>query len=432
MEQKSKLKISYDKDLNEIPPNEYAATKYRITPFSSSDIISSSICKYELITNEEDRKVYHLRFSTDNTCFNYQPGYTIGILPSNCENLVEKILVRLGLEHVADKCYHVCVEQINAKKTLPKHIPICGTLRNVLLHNVDLNSVPKKLFLRSLINYTEDENERDKISYLCSPKGSTEYLSLISNHSKRSVLALLETFSSCKPPIEILLEYLPPLLPRPYSICSSPLNNDYLSITFNVDKFSDGSKGLCVSWLEKCIRKFENDKQCLVPMYLRSPSKFVLPQDDSVPIIMVATGTGISPFRGFLEHRHLQPEKSFGKSWLFYGCRDSGSNYLFKEDLKKFVASGALTRLSECFSRESGTKEYVQDVIEKYTDELGYWILQDEAVVYLCGEFSKVLPAVKKAILQVFMSYRHLQEDDAKLLMKKMEDEGRYIVDSWN
>lgn len=288
------------------------------------------------------------------------------------------------------------------------------------------------MFLKSLLTYTKDEQEKENLTLLSSPKGSREYQTLISSYTKRSILGLLEAFPSCEPPVEILLEHLPPLLPRAYSISSSPLNEKYLSITFNVDTFTGNNKGVCSRYLETCITSFKENKTCKIPIYLRTPSNFVLPKEN-VPIIMIATGTGISPFRSFLEHRHLKISEgtSYAKSWLIYGCRDSGSNYLFKEDLKRFLGTGALSRISECFSRESKPKQYVQDAIKKNSEEFSSWI-QNGAVIYVCGDFMKVLPAVKKAIVGVLMDFQELTEEDAQLFVKKMESDGKYVVDSWS
>ncbi|XP_045473677.1 methionine synthase reductase-like [Harmonia axyridis] len=428
------LKLSYDISSHEIPTTKVPEFQYRVTPFPASDLINISICNCELITNEKNRKVYYLKFSRENINFHYEPGYTIGILPSNSIELVNRILIRLGLEDVADQCYKLSLDESATKKLIPKHLPVYGTLRNLLLHNVDLTSAPKKLFLKSLLEYTTDEKECDTLLFLCSPKGSIEYQTLISSYTKRSVLGLLEMFPSCQPPIEVLLKHLPPLLPRAYSISSSPLNEEYLSITFNVDTFPDNQRGLCTSWLERCIHEYEKTKHVEVPIYLRNPSSFVLPEDNSVPIILIGTGTGISPFRGFLEHRHLNIAggASYGKSWLFYGCRDSNRNYLFKSDLKEYLASGALSRLCESFSRESETNKYVQHEIEKYTEELGTWIVKDNAIVYVCGDFLRILPAVKEAVLKVLVESQDFPENDAQLYLKEMEEKGRYIVDNWN
>ncbi|KAL3279683.1 hypothetical protein HHI36_017189 [Cryptolaemus montrouzieri] len=251
------LSISYDiLSSNEVRTCDDSTNfKYRLTPFFSSEVLSLPIHSYEILIDEGNRKVFKLNFSSHNTFFNFEPGLTLGVLPNNDENEVDQLLMRLGVESVADNYFKLGILSNTKRKNacIPKHIPECCSLRKVFLQHVDIRSVPKKLFLKSLIPYVEDAGERNELELLCSPKGSEQYNELISSYSKRSLLGLLNRFTTCNPPVEKLLEYLPPLLPRPYSISSSPLIKEYFTITFNVDTFSNNEKSLCSSWLEKAF-----------------------------------------------------------------------------------------------------------------------------------------------------------------------------------
>lgn len=212
-----------------------------------------------------------------------------------------------------------------------------------------------------------------------------------------SILTFLQKFPSCHPPVTLLLQHLPKLMPRPYSICSSSkINKDTIKICFSVIKLNNMLKGVTTGWLEKFTENIlhvdidylstmkENvniegicknfDKSCSVentnvtaseeiPIYLRQTT-FRLPLDHTVPIVMIATGTGIAPFIGYLEERHMMiknnPHHQLGLSQLYYGCRFE-KDCLYKEQLQTYLQSGALTNLTVCYSRDplNGMK-YVQ------------------------------------------------------------------------
>ncbi|KAK9871110.1 hypothetical protein WA026_011394 [Henosepilachna vigintioctopunctata] len=432
----SVLHISYDLSPSEVTHDNSTNLKYRTTPFAISEIYQVPIYNYEILTNEESRKVYQLKFSLAEIPFNYSPGSTVGILPSNDESLVEKLLKRLGIEIYCNKTYNLSISSDTTKKNacIPKHIPQSSTLRSVFLYHVDIKSAPKKVFLKRLLPFVSNKEEYEELEFLCSPKGSEKYNKLISSYQNRSLLPLLNQFPSCMPPVEILLEHLPPLFPRLYSIASSPLNDNTLSITFNVDTFGSNEKGVCAAWLEQSINKFEKSKHSLVPLYFRVQSDFKLPENNFIPIILVATGTGIAPFRGFLEHRHLKislMKESFSEAWLFYGCRDSKENYLYKADLQTYLNSGALTKLIESFSRETTNKSYVQQNIEIYGEELSFLILEKSAVIYVCGDFVKVLPEVKNSFINILIKFKNFTKENAELYLQDLEKTGRYILDKW-
>lgn len=360
----------------------------------------------------------------------FLPGDTIGILPSNPSTLVSKLLLRLNLESVADKpCnLHLLESTIKRNPKIPKHLPRHSTLRSIFTNNVDLHTPAKKLFLKSLLRFVGDPREKARLEKIASPSCSTEYLDLVGG-TGATFLGLLEEFPSCSPPIGAVLEYLPPLQARSYSIASSPLQKNCLDITFFITIKDDGEKGICTGYLEDLIQK--NSKDNLVPFYFRQPKNFTIPEDIKVPIILIATGTGISPFRGFLQHRFLEGHQTNGEIWLFYGCRYQNKDYLFKEEIDEYIKKGIISKINLAFSREGEEKNYVQKEIGRNAEEFINWIQEKEALVYVCGDPKTTLPDVKTAIVDILIEHCDVSCINADYYFEEMEFDGRFLVDTW-
>lgn len=238
-----------------------------------------------------------------------------------------------------------------------------------------------QLFLLALSRHTKDENERRILEYLCSKEGSVAYTTHILN-KHISLTDIFTIFKTCKPPVEIILEHLPRLLPRPYSIVNRQCDKSIMKICFSVIDIGNNRKGLTTGWLEEILTKhsseeinieekiknlsINNDLQRKIAIYLRKNiNNFYLPDNLEIPIILVGPGTGVSPFIGFLqERRHLQrnnPEKKLGYAWLFFGCRNPKLDFIYEQELNDFVSEGILDKLTTSFSRCSDSEIcYVQ------------------------------------------------------------------------
>lgn len=194
------------------------------------------------------------------------------------------------------------------------------------------------------------------------------------------ILDIFSIFKSCKPPIEILLAYLPRLLPRAYSIVNSHIKDPHsIKICFSVMHLGNRRKGLTTSWLESIIlssslnHKMEqlnisgsSTKDCKIPIYLRNNlSGFNIPQDLPIPLILIGPGTGVSPFIGFLEERGMGNVKEpLGKAWLFFGCRNPKLDFIYEKELNYFKEKGTLDKLTVAFSRDEDSPiRYIQVTI---------------------------------------------------------------------
>ncbi|KAL1115927.1 hypothetical protein AAG570_005422, partial [Ranatra chinensis] len=278
---------------------------------------------------------------------NYLPGETVGILPKNPASEVNSLLECLGLVNKQSKFLEtsICPKTTKKKAAVPNYIPKISTIKDILETCVEIRAVPKKVFLRALSECASDSREKRRLAELCSREGWADYNEHIVE-ARRTLLDILQCFSSCSPPFSLLLEHLPRLCPRPYSIASSPLKcSDKIRVVLSVVETADGKRGVCSDWLHQTCQplldlsaKFEllqisqNSPKVQIPLFLRKSSDFRVPEDVCIPLVMIGPGTGVAPFIGFLEHRQLQCEntKLNQDNWLFFGCRYKEKDFIFK------------------------------------------------------------------------------------------------------
>ncbi|KAM4606184.1 methionine synthase reductase isoform 2-T3 [Polymixia lowei] len=281
----------------------------------------------------------------------YQPGDSFDVLCPNRASEVMEMLHRLGLQDQRNQRVQVSLRKDTKKKgaQLPSYIPANGTLLYLLTWCLEIRSVPKKAFLRALVEYTGDGVQRRRLQELCSKQGAADYNRYVRDLAL-SLLDVLTAFPSCSPPLSLLIEHLPKLQPRPYSAASSGLRHPgKLHFVFSVVEFPAcpgrpaARRGLCTGWLSHLVNLIlvypgntrSSGSQALPKIHvsLRPNCSFRPPSDPTVPFIMVGPGTGVAPFIGFLQQREKErqenPEVAFGETWLFFGCRHQDRDYLF-------------------------------------------------------------------------------------------------------
>jgi sulfite reductase (NADPH) flavoprotein alpha-component len=151
-----------------------------------------------------------------------------------------------------------------------------------------------------------------------------------------------------------------------------------------------------------------------------------LPADAAVPVIMIGPGTGIAPFRAFLEERAARGLT--GRTWLFFGERRGLCDFLYEDELRDWLARGTLTRLDTAFSRDGTKKVYVQDRMRAQAAEIWAWIV-DGAHIYVCGDAQRMAKDVDRAIVELFMSEGKMSEATAQLEVRHLGANGRYLRD---
>jgi sulfite reductase (NADPH) flavoprotein alpha-component len=224
---------------------------------------------------------------------------------------------------------------------------------------------------------------------------------------------------------EELVNLLPKLSPRLYSISSSPLaHTGQIHTTVAVVRYNAHDRergGVCSTLFAD--RASISDR---LPLYIQPNKRFRLPSDADAPMIMIGPGTGIAPFRGFLHERRAVGSK--GKNWLFFGERSAETDFLYREELESMQADGHLTRLDTAFSRDQESKVYVQDRMVEQSAQFWSW-LQDGASVYVCGDASRMAKDVHAALQTIVEKQGNMSSSAAEEYVQSLKEQHRYHRD---
>jgi sulfite reductase (NADPH) flavoprotein alpha-component len=239
------------------------------------------------------------------------------------------------------------------------------------------------------------------------------------------VIDLLTHFPSARPSIEAFVTALSPLRPRLYSISSSPKAHPaevHLTIAaVRYEMAGRKRKGVASTYFAD---RLESGRE--VKVFVHNSPHFRLPKDPNTPVIMCGPGTGIAPFRAFLQEREATNSK--GRNWLFFGDQHAATDYLFREELEAWHKTGFLSRLDLAFSRDQQEKIYVQTRMKEKGEELWQW-LNSGAYFYICGDAKKMARDVDQALHQIAAKYGNMSEADAKAFIAKLVKDGRYCKD---
>eukprot|EP01119_Soliformovum_irregulare_P023446 TRINITY_DN8178_c0_g1_i1.p1 TRINITY_DN8178_c0_g1~~TRINITY_DN8178_c0_g1_i1.p1 ORF type:complete len:458 (-),score=71.00 TRINITY_DN8178_c0_g1_i1:23-1396(-) len=370
----------------------------------------------------------------------WAPGDAIGIMGRQPTTEVEIITKKLGLP--LEKRFRVV-----GSKGVPENLQSRETggimsVEYAFQTKVDIRSPPTKKMIRIMAEFADDPQHKDHLMHLCSREGSDQYLALFKDGT--TFYSFFDTYGSSKIPLEHLLESLTPLQPRFYSLASSPLHHPRIgAIAFNVVEFTvkhqDGSdikkEGICSSWLERICRPLLDGtgKDVEIPLYLKNPGQFRIPQDSEIPLILIGSGTGVAPFRGFIQHRKAEMEsgKKTGAMWLIFGCRHSDRDYIYRDEWESYVSQGVPLRVSALFSRENPGKGYVQHEIIERGEEFADLVLNKNASVFVCGDASGMMKGVSEAIIEVLKKYGKMSPEETKDYIAQMAKDNRYLMDVW-
>ncbi len=344
-----------------------------------------------------EKETWHVEFNLAGTALDYNAGNSLGIFPANDPALVEAVLTALEA---------------------PPDFPIGGrTLREVLTDGVSLSPAPDMLF--QLISYLTGGERRVKAKALATgqdPDGDAATL---------DVLAALQKFPGIRPDPEAFIELLDALQPRVYSISSSlKANPGRVSLTVDAVRYNVGKRerlGVCSTYLAG--RVSPDDK---LRVYVQKAHDFALPADPSKPIVMIGPGTGVAPFRAFLQER--QATKAPGRNWLFFGHRRNNYDFFYEEELVAMRSAGLLTRLTLAWSRDAEEKIYVQHRMRELGRDLWAW-LNDGAHVYVCGDALRMAKDVEAALVDVIAAHGGCTPAEAVQFLGDMKKAGRYQAD---
>lgn len=346
-----------------------------------------------LLTGDgSEDEVWHYEIDLADSGLTYQAGDSMGVHPVNDPALVEALMAKLGRRPT---------------DTVPGHELPLGTL---LAEHFEIRT-PSRALQALVAARTPDADAAAAL-------GSDDHTTLDSWLYGRDLLDLLELADL---DADEVLATLRPLQFRDYSIASSPLAHpDRVHLTVATVRYHRGDRfraGVASAHLA--------DRAQQVCVHLQPNNNFRLPAAD-VPIIMVGPGTGIAPFRAFLQER--QATRATGKSWLFFGHRRRASDFLYEEELQGYLDTGVLDRLDLAFSRDDNHRTYVQHKMVDRAEDLFAW-LQDGAHLYVCGDEKRMARDVHCALRQIVASAGHMDDDAAHAYVNDLTKQHRYARD---
>ncbi|MCC7254195.1 sulfite reductase subunit alpha [Hyphomicrobium sp.] len=339
----------------------------------------------------------HIEIDLTESGLDYEPGDSLGVFPENDPRLVDAVLAAIAA---------------------PADFPIGDkTLREALIADTSLAPAPDALF--QLISYLTGGERKRKAKVLAQgedPDGDAATL---------DVLGALEKFPGLRPDPEAFYEVLEPLQPRLYSISSSMKRNPgRVSLTVDAVRYEVQGRerlGVASTFLGERLAPGSALKA-----YVQKAHGFALPKDGATPIIMVGPGTGVAPFRAFLQERYAT--KAEGPAWLFYGHQRRATDFFYEAELGLLQKSGTLTRLSLAWSRDGDRKVYVQDRMREEGAELFAW-LEKGAHFYICGDAKRMAKDVETALTDIVAEHGKVSPEDAKAYIAALKKVGRYQAD---
>ena len=353
--------------------------------------------KIRLTGETSDKDVYHFELSLEGSGLTYEPGDAVGIFTRNPEELVDKIIRKGGF----DPEHRVFIKDGQT------------TLLDALTHHVEI----------TVLSY-------DLLNKYCGRTKNVELAKILDDETLldeyiegRDLLDLLEDF-----PFEWnankLVEILRPIPPRLYSISSSQeAIGDEVHATIALVKYEKDKRlrvGACTSHVIFSVEP--GDK---LPVYIDKNPSFKLPEDNAA-IIMVGAGTGVAPYRAFMQQRSKQGFT--GYSWLFYGDRHSESDFLYRNEWENLLNDECLERMDVAFSRDQEEKVYVQHKLIENQEEVFEWI-ENGAHFYVCGDMKHMAKDVNKTLLEIIQTQGGIDEEQAEKYLRMLKKERRYQTD---
>ncbi len=357
-----------------------------------------------LLTNQKitgrgsDKDVRHIEIDLGDSGLRYQPGDALGVWFENDPALVDEFIALLwwdGSEHVT----------VHGKSL---------SLREALISHVELTQ-NNSMIVEKYAALAKD----DSLLALVANKPALQ------QYAQTTPIVDMVRSVAAHPEAQQFIDLLRPLTPRLYSISSSPSEvGNEVHITVGVVRYDIEGRartGGASGYLADRLQEDDN-----IRVFIEQNNNFRLPTDPNTPVIMIGPGTGVAPFRAFLQHRDSQG--ATGKNWLFFGNPHFVEDFLYQVEFQRYVKDGLLTRIDLAWSRDQQHKVYVQDKLNEQGEEIWRWI-QDGAHVYVCGDANRMAKDVEQALLNIISQYSGMDAEQADEFLSELRLERRYQRD---
>jgi sulfite reductase (NADPH) flavoprotein alpha-component len=339
----------------------------------------------------------------------YKAGDSLGIFPTNPPELVNEILARL----------HARGDELVSPAMLKLAEPIA--LREALFRRLALAGPTRKI-LETLAARTSDPTEKEKLAGLLAPEAKESLAAFL---AEREFVDLLAEFPHARVTPQEFVDHLRKLMPRLYSIASSgKVHPAHVHLTVATVRYETNGRrrqGVCSTFLAERVAVSETP----VPVFV-SHSHFCPPADGARDIIMVGPGTGVAPFRAFMQERVATG--ATGRNWLFFGDQRRATDFLYEDEWLAWQRAGKLARLDLAFSRDQAEKIYVQDRMRSAGAELWAW-LQAGAHFYVCGDAKRMAKDVDAALHEIIAQHGAMDAAAAADYVKQLKKDHRYLRD---
>jgi len=364
----------------------------RESPFEAELLLNQRITG-----RDSDKDVRHLEISLSGSGLSYEAGDSLGVVHTNPAWIVDPLIEAVGLD--ADALDEDGV-----------------TLRESLAHHREVTGLNRP-FLEAWSQHPGAGDLADRLA-------NSERSELARWMSGRQVIDVVREYPASID-ASTFLAALRPLTPRLYSIASAPeFAPDEAHLTVAMVKYADREQtrwGAASSWL--ALGRQDGDP---VRVFVETNERFRLPADPEAPVVMIGPGTGVAPFRAFLQARQVHGAR--GRNWLFFGDRHFRSDFLYQTEWLRYRRQGLLTHLDVAFSRDQAEKRYVQHVMAERGAELFAW-LEEGAHVYVCGDASRMAPDVDRALAGIVATHGQVGADKAEEYLHALRRSGRYRRD---
>ena len=377
-------------------------------PISDDDTVTwnkinpylAEVSENKLLSGKNSNKeIRHYEIELADSGIEYKVGDTLNVVPHNCPRLVNLILDRIGVE----KKYKpvgfnnsINFLLLNKYEILTPHPSFIEEI-NIILKNKQLESLLKSKDKDSLGNFLWGKD----------------------------ILDLLNLNKKAEISPEKFLSLLKPLQPRAYSISSSPkAHGSQVHLTISSVRWSGPERtyeGICSNYLARL-----SPSSYKVGVFLTSNNSFRVPDDDTSSIIMIGPGTGLAPFKAFLEERKARGAN--GKNWLFFGDQTRKDDFIYEKEITDFKKSGLLNRLDLAFSRDQKDKVYVQHKMMDASTEIFKW-LEQGAYIYVCGDAKYMAKDVDNTLYQIVKKEGSFNDDQTKGYLDNFKRDKRYLRD---
>ncbi|KAF2121128.1 hypothetical protein BDV96DRAFT_483919 [Lophiotrema nucula] len=424
-------------------------------PFNANNPFIAPIAESTELFTDKTRNCLHMEISIAGSNLSYTTGDHIAIWPTNAGKEVDRFLNVLGLSEKR----HTVVTVKGLDPTAKVPFPSPTTYDAAVRYHIEICAPVSRQFVSTLAQFSPSEDIKTEMVKLGSDK---DYFHEKVIDRNLNVSQLLEILSNGKPwtsiPFSLMIEGLVKIQPRYYSISSSSyVQKDKIAITAVVESIEKPGaphvvKGVTTNYLLALKQKQHGEPHpdphglnyaivgprnkydgIHVPVHVRH-SNFKLPSDPSKPIIMVGPGTGVAPFRAFVQERAAQAKagQNVGKTVLFFGCRNRNHDFLYVKEWDAYKdALGDNFIMHTAFSREGPNKVYVQHKIEEYAEELNK-LLEQKAYFYVCGDAANMAREVNSLLAKIISKHRNVSETKGEEIVKAMRASNQYQEDVWS